>query len=261
MDRRWNLLFIVPLILGPLAYLAVGEVWGLWVGLGIGIVLIYAFRPLALPPHLHKAVKQYKRGNLEDALELANQSIAKRDDRWESFHTRSIINFGLTRLSAAEEDARRAIELKPAAYVNYTALGQALYAQGRYGKASDAYYDAIERNGKDATNHLYLALSQFRQEKYKEAAERMAFALDLGIDNSSLNLLGHYVIGRSREETGDEEGAAEAYDNMLDYSHGLEPLQNDMQSVDDYPALSDLKEDVMLLTQRLRRMEQEQEPA
>ena len=46
---------------------------------------------------------------------------------------------------------------------------------------------------------------------------------------------------------------------MVDYSHGLEPLQNDLQNVEDYPALSALKEDVMLLTQRLRRMEQERE--
>lgn len=145
MDRRWNLLFVVPLILGPVAYLAVGEMWGLWVGLVIGLALIYALRPLALPPHLHQAVKEFKRGRLEEALALADQSIAKKSTRWESFHTRSIINFGLTRLKAAETDARQAIELKSSAYVNYTALAQALYAQGRFAEAEEAYLGAIER--------------------------------------------------------------------------------------------------------------------
>lgn len=84
----------------------------------------------------------------------------------------------------------------------------------------------------------------------------MELALKLGIDNASLNLLGYYVLGRSREAGGDDPGAQEAYETMSGYEHGLQPLQEDLNSVTDYPALAALKQDVMLLTQRLRQMEQ-----
>ena len=254
MNRRWNLLFLLPLALAVGGFALFNDAVYAWGGLAIGVIILYLLRPLALPPHLHGAVRFYRNGQLEQALAKANAAIDAHDDRWESFHTRSLIHFALSNLTAAADDARRAIALNPDAYVGQAALGQALYALGRYEEAETAYRRAVALSRKDGPSRYYLALTLYRLGAYEAVVETMPEALALGIDNPSLNLMGHFVLGRSLAAINQPEAAHKAYAAMGGYAHGLTPLEADLAQVAPYPALAELKADVAAMSAKLSEM-------
>ncbi len=255
MDRRWNWFFIIPLVLAPLAYWVTGDTRFLWLGLVIGMAMLLLFRRLALPPHLNAAIRQYRRGNLEQAMVLADRSIARRPARWEPFHLRSLIHFANSRLADAESDARQVIALKPSVYTGYTALAQALYAQARFDEARDAYQEALRRYPRDELNHFYLGITLYRLGQYDEAAQALTQALKMGLNNQSLRLLGNYYLGDSLERLGRDDEAAEAHARLVENKAGLEPLRADLLSVSNYPALPQLQKDIYAVAQRLRQLE------
>ena len=236
MDRRWNWFWVVPLILAPIMYAITQEAIFLWIGFGIGILIIFVFRTLTLPPDLNRAVRLYRRGDLEAAHVAATQSIEKSPDRWEAHHTRALINFGLARLGDSERDARQTVALKPDAHVGYIALGQALYWQARYEEAKEAYQRAVALNAKEGLDHHYLAMAQYRLGDYEDVAITAPFALKLGINNPSFTLLAYYYLFDSLKRLKRDDEAAEALAEMRKHQMGLEPFKEDLNSVSSYPA-------------------------
>ena len=251
MDRRWNWFWIFPLILAPIVFAVTGQAVYLWIGFGAGVLLLWLFRHLALPPHLHRAVRLYRRGELEAAHVAATQAIDKSPERWEPYHTRSLINFGLANLPAAEQDARRAVELNPTTPTGHIALGQALYWQADYQAAQAAYKEAIRHQAREGLNHFYLAMTQYRLGQFDEVAQTAPFALQLGIGNPSFMLLAYFYLLDSLERLNRPEEAAAALHELKQHEMGLEPFQDDLASVAGFPALPALRQDVSTIAQRL----------
>ncbi|MCB0016855.1 MAG: hypothetical protein KDE09_03640 [Anaerolineales bacterium] len=251
MDRRWNWYWIVPLILAPILFAITQNAIYLWVGFGAGVLLLWLFRHLALPPHLHNAVKLYRRGQLEAALAAATQAINKSPDRWETYHTRSLINFGLSDLAGAEKDARQAVSLKPTVSTGHIALGQALYWQARYEEAQAAYKEAIRHQAREGLNHFYLIMTQYRLGQFEDVAITAPFALKLGINNPSFMLLAYYYLLDSLERLNRPDEAAAALEQLKQHEMGLEPFQDDLASVSGFPALPALRQDVRAIASRL----------
>lgn len=254
MDRRWNLLFAVPLLAALVAFLLTNQLLFTALGFVVGYLIMEGLRFLLLPPHLHNAVRLYRRGALEDALPLVEQSIAARPERWESHYLRALILFGMSRLEAAEESARQATQLNADSDINHLTLGQILYAQGRFEEAEEAFADAVRAKGREGVNQYHLASAHYRLQRYEDAAPRLELATRLGLENPQIELLAHYYLGRSLQELGDEEAANAAYEEMQKHAEALEALQEDVQNVPDYPERALLQQDISAISSRLRGM-------
>ncbi|HSM56162.1 MAG TPA: tetratricopeptide repeat protein [Candidatus Sulfomarinibacteraceae bacterium] len=254
MDRRWNLLFAVPLLAALVAYLLTNQLLFTALGFVVGYLVMEGLRFLLLPPHLHSAVRLYRRGALEEALSRAEESIAAKPERWESHYLRALILFGMSRLEAAEESARRATQLNSESDINHLTVGQILYAQGRFEEAEEAFSEAVRVKGREGVNHYHLASAHYRLERYADAAPRLELATRLGLENPQLELLAHYYLARSLQQLGHEEAAHAAYQEMQKHAEALEALQKDVQNVPDYPERALLQQDITAINSHLSRM-------
>lgn len=252
MDRRWNFLFIIPLAAAFVAFIVTNHLLYTAAAFVIGYIAMEGLRFLLLPPHLHRAVQNYQRGNLQEALELAQRSIQARPERWESHYLLALIYFAKSDLTRAEESARKAIELNPDNDVNRATLGQALYAQRRFSEAQEAFAQAVQLKGKEGLNQYNLGSTLFRLERYDEALPRLELATRLGLDDPQLSLLAHYYLGMCLQKEGDEHGAHEAFTGMQEYAEALETLKRDVETAPGYPAQPLLKEDVAAIRRQLR---------
>lgn len=103
----------------------------------------------------------------------------------EAYNNLCFANYSLKRWDDAVEACRSALEnpLYPTPQKAYYNMARAYYRMGQYGKAEEAYEDAIRRFSRDAANrHLAyygLALTYNALEQYGKAASSMATALRL----------------------------------------------------------------------------------
>lgn len=253
MDRRWNLLFIIPLLTALVAFFLTDEI--LYTGLGfvVGYLVMEGARHLLLPPNLHKAVQRFQAGELEESLELANQAIAARPQRWESYYLRALIYFALSNLEEAEMDARKAIDLKPDNDTSHVTLGQILYSQAKFEQAEEAFAEAVRLRGKEGLNQYHLAATHYRLDRCEQAAPRLELATRLGIDNEQLTVLAFYYLGRCNERLDQPEEAAAAYAELDERRDAFESLKRDLGQAPAYPALDLMRQDVAAIEHRLRR--------
>lgn len=242
MDRRWNLLWIVPLVVALVVFLLTQNAIFTALGLVAGMMLMWAVRRLMLPPHVHDAIRLFQKGDLESAVEAANQAASARPDRWEPYYVRSLIHFAFSQLEAAEDDARRSIELNPNSSANHAMLGRVLSAQANFAAARQAYASAVELNGRDANNQYHLAVADYRLGHYEGAGRRLELATRLGIENEQQELLAYYYLARCQEEMGDPPDSA--IERMREKREALQGLRNDLGSVSDFPARTYLMEDI-----------------
>lgn len=251
MDRRWNLLFIIPLFTAFIAFLLTNQI--LYTGLGflVGYLIMEGARHLVLPPNLHKAVQRFQAGELEEALALTDEAIAARPERWESYYLRTLIYFALSNLDEAEANARKAIELKPDNDTNYVSLGQILYSKANFAEAREVFAEAVRLRGKAGLNQYYLGATLYQLGHCEEAAPRLELATRLGIDNEQLALLALYYLGRCRERLDQPEEAAAAYAEMQEQHAAFEALKEDVSRAPSYPALSGLRQDVAAIEKRM----------
>lgn len=252
MDRRWNLLFLVPLLAALIAFLVTQQLVYTAIAFVAGYVLMEGFRFLLLPPHLHRAARQYQRGNLEEAMALTKKSIAARPDRWESHYLRALIAFNSAQLNDAEESAQQAIQLKPDEAAAHVTLGQVQFAKGRYDGARKSFLQAIEVGGNAGIHQYHAAAAAFRNSDCDEAIPRLELALRLGIDNPQLELLAKYYLGECHRRAGDEETAAGYFEQLSKHADELENLRRDLQLVPDYPERSALSRDVQAIAAAMR---------
>lgn len=251
MDRRWNYLYIIPLLLAFIVFSLTEQIIFMAAAFGVGLLIMQVLRTRLLPPHLHKAVRAFQQGDTEEAAELVDMAISARPDRWESHYLRSLIHFTQTKLPEAERDAQKAIELNPKVHTTYIALGQVYYAQTNFEQAKEAFTEAVTRMGKQASNQYHVGTAHYRLEEYDQAIPRLELATKLGLDNPQLYLLAFYYLARSLEAQGHEEDAQNAYQEMGNYANALDGLKQDTQHVAHFPALDLLRQDVKAIELRL----------
>lgn len=251
MNRLWNLLYFIPIVLASLIYLVTGQFWLAVVGILVGAGVMVLLRPVLLPPYVHRAAQLFEQGELEQALGLVNQSIETSPGRWEAYYVRSLIHFALSNLPAAAEDAGQAITLKPTVAASHAALGQVLAAQADFMAAREAYQQAAQLNSRDGLNHYNVGATDFRLQNYEKAIPRLELATKLGISNPQLNLLAHYYLARALESSGRDNEAQPIYATLQGQTEILDRLKQDLNQVSDYPALKLLKQDVAALEIRL----------
>lgn len=252
MDGRWNLLFAIPLLAALIVFLITEQLAFTAIAFVGGYVLMEGLRFLVLPPHLHRAVQSYRRGDLEQALVLTERSIESRPDRWESYYLRALIFFAMSRLDSAEDSIREAIRLNDRSDTNFSMLGQILYSQNRLEEAEETFAKAVALRSREGLNHYHLGATHYRLGRYADAAPRLELATKLGIDNPQLKLLAHYYLARSFEQLDQEEQAEMAYDKMQQNRDAFDALKQDVASVPEYPALPQLKQEVAAINSRLR---------
>lgn len=244
MDRRWNILFLIPLLTALIAFVFTQQIIYTGIGFVVGYLLMQGLRFLILPPNLHKAVRRYQAGDVESALELADKAVAARPDRWESYYLRGVIYFSLGDLPAAEENAARAVAMKPDNDSNQTMLGQILYAQQRFEEARAVFAEAVRLRGQEGVNQFHLGAALFRLGECDEAVPRLELAGKLGIPNEQMELLAHYYRGRCLERQGREEEAAAAFERVAQLIDALPQLKADVERAENYPGRSLLEADV-----------------
>lgn len=252
MERRWNLLLIIPLLAALIAFFLTEQLIYTALGFVIGYLILQGLRFLLLPPGLHGAVRAFQAGRLEEALERTNHVLDKDPERWETYYLRALIHFARSELPAAEADARSAIERKPDSDTNYVTLGQVLYAQARFPEAEEAFSEAARLRGTEGLNQYHLGATLFHLNRYRDAIPRLELAIKLGISNEQMELLAHYYLARSLQQDGRDKEAADAYDAMQEYADALDDLKRDVASASDYPARHLLQKDVAAIEKRLR---------
>lgn len=252
MERRWNLLLIIPLLTALVAFFLTEQLIYTALGFVVGYLILQGLRFLLLPPGLHGAVRAFQAGRLEEALERTNQVIDKGPDRWEPYYLRALIHFARSNLPAAEADARTAVESKPDSDTNYVTLGQVLYAQARFAEAEGAFSEAVRLRGTEGLNQYHLGATLLHLERYQDAIPRLELAIKLGISNEQMELLAHYYLARCLQQDGRDEEAAEAFATMQEHVGAFDDLKRDVNSANEYPARHLLQKDVAAIEKRLR---------
>jgi tetratricopeptide (TPR) repeat protein len=251
MDRRHNLLFILPLGLGLLAFFATRNLLYTALGFIAGYLLMEGLRFLVLPPHLHRAVRLFQGGAMEEALDLTERSLQKRPDRWETHYLRSLIFFALSRLPDAVASARRAVSINPKSDASHARLGQALAAEGHLQEARGALERAVALRPRDPGYHYHLGAVLYQLREYGPAIPHLGIAVERGLDSPQLGLLASYYLGRALEQQGGEVEAEAAYERMRKHADALSALQTDVANAPNYPGLAALRHDVASIAQRL----------
>lgn len=252
MDKRWNLLFLVPLLAALVAFLVTQQLVYTAIAFVAGYVLMEGFRFLLLPPHLHRAARRYQKGDLEGAMELTKKSIAARPDRWESHYLQALIAFNSSELNGAEQSARRAVDLKPDEAAAHVVLGQVQFAQGRYDSARASFLEAIGAGGNAGIHQYHAAAAAFRSGDCDEVIPRLELALRLGIENPQLVLLAKYYLAECHRRAGEPETAGDYYGQLSEHVDELENLRRDLQMVPDYPERAALSKDVQAIASAIQ---------
>lgn len=252
MERRWNVLLIIPLLAALVAFFLTERLIYTALGFVTGYLILQGVRHLLLPSGLHSAVRAFQSGRVEEALERTNEIINTKPERWEPYYLRALIHFALSDLPAAEADAREAVERKPDSDTNYITLGQVLYSRAQFSEAEKAFAEAVRLRGSEGLNHYHLGATLFHLDRCQDAIPRLELAIRLGIANEQMELLAHYYLARCLQREGRDDEAAEAYEAMQKYGDALDDLKRDVGSASDYPARHLLKKDVTAIEKRLR---------
>lgn len=254
MEKRWNILFVIPLATALVAFFATNQLLFTALGFVAGYILMEGLRFLLLPPHLHRAVRNYQRGDLQQALELAQRSIEARPARWEPHYVQALAFFARGDLTEAEKSARNAIRLNSENDPSHLVLGQVLFSQKRFPAAREAFAEAVRLNGREGLNRYHLGATLFRLGEFELAIPHLELALRLGMDQDQLTLLTHYYLGRALEEIGHHEDAKVTFAAMQENAEALEALRQDLHDAPAFPAQQLLKEDVRDIETRLTRV-------
>ncbi|PFV36000.1 hypothetical protein CN954_12125 [Bacillus cereus] len=109
-------------------------------------------------------------GRLEDALEAIDCAIQLKEDSWQVYNVRSVINLMLDKPEKAVDDLKTAIEIKPNALM-YFNLGNALVKLKNNEDAMDAYNNAIKIDEKNIRGYIGKANLYISQKEYEKALE------------------------------------------------------------------------------------------
>lgn len=111
------------------------------------------------------------------------------------------------RLTEAEFQARRAIEIDTTAHVAHRVMGRVLHAQGENEAAIAAYKAALACNDRDVWSMNNLGLIRIEEGRYGDALMPLARAVQLRDDIAAI----HNNLGAALEKRGAYRAAEEAY--------------------------------------------------
>jgi len=218
----------------------------IYVGLGLFALSFLArlcIYFLFVPPHYLASYKQYKKGNIEKALELITKSIQVRPKSSEAYALRSYYQMCLGKMKQAKEDADMSIQLNAQSSVGYRTLGQWHYFQGQYDKALEGFTEAVKLDPKDTANYCSIGQIYYYLQEYDKAVEYLEKALNLGRNECIFTSL--YFLGRCFEELDREEEADAAFEKMVRYSGDFEKIKNACKHIpDEYQSMQRHKEDL-----------------
>ena len=249
--RLLALAMAVPAIIGISYGLAYGSTSYALLGVGLTMLLLVLLRFFQTPLSFRAANANFRRGDLQGALELVDKAIDARPDFWESYQLRAMIHLSNMHLTHAERDARQAITINPKAHPVYNTLGHIYLAQERFADAEKTYGRALDLAPGYALYLYHLGLSEFRQGKYRDAAESFAAATQGTLPTAEYDLQARYYLACALEEIGMTEQARAARAQMVKFAYGLEPLQKRLERQPDYPHLEQMRIDLADLAEQL----------
>ena len=205
---------------------------------------IIALNPQAQSAHSYLGAVLYNQERYAEAVDACRIAIEQRPDDAKVHVSLGTALNELGRIEEAEKHLRRAIALNPQERNAHSYLGAVLYNQGRYAEAVDACRIAIEQRPDDAKAHFTLGailnelgrieeaekhlrraialnsqdVDSFRklievltpQGRYEEAIDLIAQAVALDPASSQAAEL-YFIIGRTVQDNGQPEAAAEYY--------------------------------------------------
>jgi Flp pilus assembly protein TadD len=252
--RILGLAIAVPAIAGISYGLANGRTSAALLGVGVTVLLLTLLRFFQTPLSFRLASSRFRDGDTEGALELVSKTIDARPDYWEAYQLRAMIYLANMHLTHAERDAKKAIELKPSAHPVYNTLGHVYLAEEQFAEAEDAYGRALDLAPGYALYLYHLGLAEFRQGKYRDAAESFAAATQGTLPTAEYDLQARYYLARCLEALGEMEKAAAAEEQMARFAYALEPLQKMIARQPNYPHLEQTRADLDDLAARLERL-------
>lgn len=249
--RLLALAIAVPAVAGISYGLANGSTSAALLGVGVTVFLLALLRFYQTPLSFRMANSRFRHGDFEGALDLVDRSISARPDFWESYQLRAMILLSNMQLNHAERDAQKAISINPRAHPVHNTLGHVYLAQQDFPAAEEAYGRALDLAPGYALYLYHLGLSEYRQGKYRDAAESFAAATQGTLPTAEYDLQSRYYLARSLEEIDAPEQAAMAEAQMVKFAYGLEPLQTMIESQPDYPHVELMRADLDDIAARL----------
>jgi tetratricopeptide (TPR) repeat protein len=257
-ERVVMILLAVPAILGLTFGMIEGQALYAITGVSLSLLLLAAQRALTVPLSYRMARRNFGRGNLETALDLADKAIFARPGFWESYQLRALIYLSGMQFSAAERDALKALELRPDAHPALNTLGQIYLVNKDYTRAVDVYGRAVALSPKHALYYYHYGLALYRLGQARDAAEPLAAATRLGLPDVAYELQAYYYLGRALEQNGEIEKAEEVFADMVKFKDGVEILKAGLKGQPDFPELPTLRADLRDLEKRLAEAHQAQ---
>ncbi len=256
--RVLALILAIPAVVGIALSLVNGRITDGLIGVGLTALLLIILRFLSTPISYRVALRRFRDGRTEAALEMINKSIRAKPDFWESYQLRSLIYLTQMNLDHAERDAKTAIELNPKAHPVYNTLGQVYLAQERFIEAEEAYSSALDLAPGYALYLYHLGLCEFRRQDYAEAAQSFAAASQGTLPLIEYDLQNAYYLLRSLEETGDLENAEKASRRMARFRDGIIPIRKQLKDQPPYPHLAQMRADAADLQARLEQIPEDE---
>jgi tetratricopeptide (TPR) repeat protein len=242
--RLLALLVALPAVAGVSVGLVDGSLAAALLGMGVTLLLLALLRFLQTPLSFRFAYGRFRDGDLEGALELADKAIAARPDFWESYQLRAMIELSLLQLGYAERDARQATALRPDAHPAWNTLGHIYLAEEEFAAAEEAYGRALDAAPGYALYLYHLGLAEFRQGKFRPAAESFAAATQGTLPTAAYDLQARYYLARALEALGEPAAAAQAEAELAKFAFALPELQESLAAQPEYPHLAQMRADL-----------------
>jgi hypothetical protein len=234
----------IPALAGVTVGLIDGRSSFIVIGVGITFLLLVLQRTLTVPFSYRAALHVFQAGNIDQAQQLINKSIASQPDFAESYQLRARIHLMNQRIGEAEKDIRQALARQPKMDFHYNLLGQIYMAAGRYADAIPVYEHAIVLNNRQAMHDYHLGLCYFRIDAFAEAAEAFAAATRKTIPTTAYDLLTHYYLWCSLKAIDRQRLAAEVFAKLPNFVNGLPSLVAQIEEEPTYHHIKLLQQDI-----------------
>lgn len=152
-----------------------------------------------------------ERGDLDSAVRYYTNAISADATLFQAYYQRAVALLTLTRISEAEADFRKVIELKPDFARAHRGLGLALLDQNKTDEAKPQLSRAIELDPKITGVRIYLASAMIKSGENTEAIAVLQTAIAQGETDS----LAHALLGVALERAGKTDEALDHYSRAV----------------------------------------------
>lgn len=253
--RLTAVVIAIPALIGISLGMIRGSVSDTLIGVGVTFLLLFLYRTFNTPISYRVAFRHFRAGDTAQALELVDKAILARPDFWESYQLRALIFLTELDFSRAERSAKEAIARKPNAHPVYNTLGQVYLAEARFDKAQASFAQALELDPSNALYRYHLALCQFRQEAYRDAAATFMEAISGSLRFLEYELQAHYYLWRCLLALNQSEQAQTVLEKMQSFAEGVPLIHEQLTDQPDYPHLPYLQADAADLSQQFKQRE------